>query len=145
MEGNIREYKEADLNDVLTIWESASKIAHPFLTKDFLEQGRRDIPIVYMPKAETYVLEQQGQVIGFIALLGNEIGALFVKPEYHGTGAGTLLMDKARDLRGTLEVEVFKANPIGRKFYSKYGFKQIAEKTHEQTGDILLRLKYTSL
>ena len=139
----IRKYKDEDLNDVLSSWESASKIAHPFLTEEFLTQERYNIPNVYLPIAETWVVEQESLVIGFIALIGNEIGALFVKPEFHGTGAGRALMDKAKTLRNNLEVEVFKENSIGRKFYSSYGFETTKEMIHEQTGNKLLRLKFT--
>ena len=140
----IREYQPADLNDVLETWESASRLAHPFLREDFLEQERYNIPNLYLPNAETWVIEQEKQVIGFIALLGNEVGAIFVKPEFHGTGAGKALMDKARELRGNLQVEVFEANSIGRRFYERYGFKALSESTHEPTGNRLLRLQLIS-
>ena len=53
-------------------------------------------------------------------------------------------MDKAQELHGNLEVEVFKANTIGRNFYSKYGFKPLEEKYHEPTGQQVLRLKFTA-
>ena len=138
----IREYQPADLDDVLAFWESASRLAHPFLQEDFLEQERHNIPNLYLPNAETWVIEHEKQVIGFIALLGNEVGAIFVKPEFHGTGAGKALMDKARDLGGDLQVEVFEANSIGRRFYERYGFKTLLESTHEPTGNRLLRLQF---
>jgi putative acetyltransferase len=51
-------------------------------------------------------------------------------------------MNKAQELHGDLEVEVFQDNTIGRKFYSSYGFKLISKKIHIETGNILLRLKY---
>ncbi|WP_278468009.1 GNAT family N-acetyltransferase [Gimesia maris] len=138
----IREYQPADLDDVLASWESASRLAHPFLQEDFLEQERHNIPNLYLPNAETWVIEHEKQVIGFIALLGNEVGAIFVKPEFHGTGAGKALMDKARDLRGDLQVEVFEANTIGRQFYDRYGFQPLSESPHEPTGNRLLRLQF---
>ena len=53
-------------------------------------------------------------------------------------------MDKAQELYGNLEVEVFKENEIGRSFYSKYGFEQLEEKYHEPTGQQVLRLKFTA-
>jgi len=143
MKRNIRKYRDEDLLNVLSSWESGSKIAHPFLTEEFLEQERYNIPNIHLPIAETWVIEQESLVIGFIALLGNEIGAIFVKSEFHGTGAGRALMDKAKSLRNDLEVEVFKENSIGRKFYSSCGFKAIKEMTHEQTGNIIIRMKFT--
>ncbi|MEG4579572.1 GNAT family N-acetyltransferase [Microcoleus sp. MON1_C5] len=144
MEHIVRKYEDKDLNEVLSSWENASRIADPFLTKEFIEQERYNILNIYLPNAETWVVEQKGQVLGFIALLGNEVGGIFVKPEFQGTGAGRALMDHAQKLRGDLEVEVFKANSIGRKFYGSYGFKMVSEKVHEQTGNELLRLKFTA-
>lgn len=141
---HIRRYRDDDLSDVISSWENASRIAHPFLTNEFLEQERYNIPNVYLPNADTWVAEHDGRVIGFIALLGNEVGAIFVQPAFHGAGAGLALMNKAQALHGDLEVEVFKENPIGRKFYSRYGFDLLLEKKHEQTGNQVLRLKFTA-
>ena len=144
MECTIREYREDDLNGVMSSWESANELAHPFLTREFLDKERYNIPNLYLPNADTWVAERNGRVVGFIALIGNEVGALFVEPEFHGIGIGRALMDKAQELHGELEVEVFEANPIGRKFYSSYGFKPLNEKTHEETGNKVLRLKFTA-
>jgi putative acetyltransferase len=140
----IRQYAAADLRGVLSSWENASKLAHPFLPEEFLDKERYNIPNVYMPNADTWVAEIDGNVIGFIALIGSEVGALFVEPDFHGTGVGRALMDKAQELRGDLEVEVFQSNPIGRKFYSRYGFVLLTETIHEETGNKVLRLKFTA-
>jgi len=140
----VRKYTNEDLEGVLSSWENASRIAHPFLSEAFLEKERHDIPNVYMPNADTWVVESRGVVVGFIALLGNEVGALFVEPECHGMGFGRALMDKAQALHGDLEVEVFEANAIGRAFYASYGFELIEEKDHEETGNRMLRLKFSA-
>lgn len=137
----IRAYQEQDLEDLLNVWAAASEVAHPFLSAEFLSSERENIPKLYLPNAETWVAEVDGRVIGFIALLGTEVGAIFVHPRYHGQGIGRSLMDKARELRGELEVEVFAANEIGRKFYARYGFEPMEEKVHEPTGMEVLRLR----
>ncbi|MDA0273162.1 MAG: GNAT family N-acetyltransferase [Proteobacteria bacterium] len=139
----IRQYTAADLPSVLISWENASRIAHPFLSKAFLTQERINIETIYMPRADTWVAEQNNEVVGFLSLNGNEVGAIFLEPRCHGTGIGKALMDKARSLHGNLEVEVFEANPIGRKFYDRYGFKLMETKHHEETGQSMLRLKFT--
>ena len=139
----IRQYEGQDLQDLLTAWAAASEIAHPFLTEDFLASERENIPNLYLPNAETWVYEADGRVVGFVALIGNEVGAIFVHPSHQRMGVGNDLMDKAKELRGGLEVEVFVKNDIGRAFYAKYGFTPIQEKVHDQTGFDLLRLRFT--
>ncbi|MDH3326956.1 MAG: GNAT family N-acetyltransferase, partial [Gammaproteobacteria bacterium] len=63
-----------------------------------------------MPNADTWVTVDNEKIIGFIALIGNEVGGLFVDPDYHGSGLGKALMDKATNLYATLELDVFKEN-----------------------------------
>ncbi len=130
---------------MLNTWERANRLAHPFMTDAFIAQERYNIPNVYMPHAETWIIEQDGHVIGFLALIGNEVGGLFVDPAHHGTGAGFALMNKAKDLRGDLEVEVFKVNTIGRRFYDRYGFTLMHETMHEPTGQPVLRLRHQGI
>ena len=134
----IRHYKDEDLPDVLSVWEGASRVSHPFLSNDFFEKERYNIPNLYLPNADVWVVERNEKIIGFIALVSNKVCAVFVKPEFQGAGAGRTLMDKARELHGNLEVDVFKDNLIGCKFYSSYGFKSSGKKTHEETGHQVL-------
>ena len=139
----IREYEDKDLEELLEAWYSASKVAHPFLSEEFLEQERKNIESVHLPNAETWVYELNGAVVGFIALIGNEVGAIFLDPEFHGKGIGRALMDHARSIRDVLELDVFKENKIGRNFYKKYGFIEEYEYLHKETGFMQLRLKLT--
>jgi putative acetyltransferase len=140
----IRQYEDSDLDAVLSSWETATRLAHPFMTDEFIAEERINVAEVYMPNTDTWVIDIDGVVEGFIALMGNEVGAIFLQPKHHGKGAGKTLMDKAQKLHSDLEVEVFKKNSIGRKFYSQYGFEHLEEKLHEPTGQKVLRLKFTS-
>jgi putative acetyltransferase len=140
----IRQYTAADLPAVLTSWENASRVAHTFLSEEFLAQERENIEVIYMPRTDTWVADLDGEVVGFLSLMGNEVGAIFLEPGCHGRGIGKALMDKARSLHGDLEVEVFEENPIGRKFYDRYGFVLMETKHHEETGQTVLRLKFTA-
>jgi len=139
----IRQYQPSDLNAVLDSWEVATRLAHEFMTDEFIAQERINTAEIYLPNTDTWVAEIDGNVVGFIALMGNEVGAIFLQPNFHQKGIGKALMDKARDLHGALEVEVFKENVLGRSFYLKYGFKYFEEKVHEQTGQDVFRLRYT--
>lgn len=136
----IRPYRDRDLDTVLEIWHAASALAHPFLTEAFLEQERDRVRDIYLPAAETWVAEADGRVVGFISLLGHQVGGLFLAPEWHGRRVGRALMDKAVAERGTLELDVFAANALGRRFYDRYGFVDAGDFVHEPTGQRMLRL-----
>ncbi len=137
----IRKYRNDDLEELLSVWKSASELAHPFLSKEFLALERSTIAEKHLPVVETWVYENEGRILGFVSLLGNEVGAIFVDPEHQRRGIGGRLMDKARELHGELELEVFKANGIGRAFYAKYGFEAIGERVDEEAGHEVLRLR----
>ena len=137
----IRSYRAKDLEALLAAWEAASAIAHPFLSEDFLAQERRNIAERYMPRAETWVWEEAGHVLGFISLLEHEIGGIFVHPDHQRKGIGRGLVDHARSRRGMLELEVFEANAIGRAFYAKRGFEPVKRGVHLETGQAVLRLR----
>ena len=140
----IRQYMDADLASVLDSWEVATRLAHEFMSDEFIAQERINVAEVYLPNTDTWVADLDGEVKGFIALMGNEVGAIFLQPSCHGRGIGKALMDKAQSIHTDLEVEVFANNTIGRNFYARYGFKPLEEKHHEPTGQKVLRLRYTA-
>jgi putative acetyltransferase len=132
----IREYLSDDLESVMGVWLRANALAHPFLAEAYVAQVEREIRDLYVPSAETYVLEEEGRVIGFIALLESEIGGLFVDPSKHGMGYGKALVDHAFAIKGPLSVAVFRENEIGRRFYERYGFEFVADERHEPSGRV---------
>ena len=137
----IRAFGEEDLEELLDVWYRASLIAHSFLSQEFLTAERREIADVWLPMAETMVYETDGRVVGFLALIGNEVGAVFVDPDYQGRGIGRSLMDRARESRPFLELDVFEANAAGRGFYDAYGFELADRHIHEASGQPELRLR----
>ena len=124
----IRPYKQEDIPDMISCWDHSSKIAYPFLTQKFINQERENILNIYLPNFDTWIAEFNMKVIGFISLIDNEIGGIFVSTEFHRKGVGTSLINKAQELYNNLEVEVFANNSIGYNFYLKYGFKVVTEK-----------------
>lgn len=139
----IRKYKESDLLTVVDIWYQSSTKAHPFLASDFVEKVKKDMEKIYIPNAETWVYEDNNMVVGFIGMLGNEIGGLFVLPSHMSNGIGTHLVSFIKEFHPELEVEVFKKNEIGRAFYKKFGFKKIDEFFHKESNTDVIRLKYS--
>lgn len=137
----IRPYTVDDLDAVLDAWYRASLVAHSFLSEEFFEVERRQIADDWLPVAETTVCELDGQVVGFLSLVGNEVGAIFVHPDLQRHGVGRALMDSARASRPFLELTVFEANPIGRRFYAAYGFEFVGREENGTEGHPELRLR----
>ncbi len=137
----IRKHVENDLEQIMKVWYESSTLAHPFLNSEFVEKVKSDMRSIYIPNSETWVYENESIVVGFISMIGEEIGGLFVLQEYHSQGIGTKLVNFVSELHDKLEVEVFKKNKIGRSFYNKYGFTIIKESTHEESGENVLRLR----
>jgi len=152
MNSEIRQYQSSDLDDLLSSWERASRLAHPFMANDFFEKERNNIPSLYIPNTDTWVITLNNKVVGFIALIVGdpnkgascEIGGLFVDPQFHSQGLGQSLVEKAEMLYSDITVKVFKENAIGRRFYDQYGFQYVKDLVWEESGDILLKLKLSA-
>ena len=131
----IRKYKISDTDALISIWDNAEALAHPFLSADVRNQVRKDMRSMYLPNAETWVLEDDGVPVGFIAMIDKEIGGLFLDPSQQGKGMGRQMVDHVVSLKGPLTVEVFKDNKIGLPFYKRYGFEVTGEGVFDVTGD----------
>lgn len=121
----IRDFETNDTEAVVTVWRAATQVAHPFLAGDFIESEADNLRYIYLVHAQTRVTEIGGHVVGFIAMIGNEVGGLFLDPDLHGTGLGRAMVDDAAKVHRALEVEVFERNVVGRRFYDRYGFRPI--------------------
>ena len=140
MNVRIRKYRPEDTDALVAIWESANSLAHPFLSEAFVAGEATSIRKQHLPNAETWVLRHDGDTVGFIALVGDEIGGLFLEPSHHGQGLGRALVDHAASIKDNLYVEVFEKNVIGRRFYDRYGFVEVNRYLHGASGEMTLRL-----
>ena len=140
---NIQKYCSSQIGSVINIWELATEVGHPFLSKEFLHSEKKNIPDVYIPNGNVWVVIIDNNVVGFSILHGNEVGALFVLPEFHGRGVGYALMNKAHEMHNKLKVEVFKENAVGTKFYARYGFNLVREYFHKESEMVMLCLEHT--
>lgn len=137
----IRKYKEVEIPRLLEIWENAALIAHPFLSDEFHQMVKGAMKDMYLPNSDTWVYEESGSIIGFISMMKNEIGGLFVDPNQQSKGIGTALVNHISQFHDTLEVEVFEENKIGKPFYEKYGFKMKKKYLMEETNQNVLRMR----
>ncbi|MFA6807818.1 MAG: GNAT family N-acetyltransferase [Eubacteriales bacterium] len=130
----IRRYRAKDEDNVLRIWYLTSLEAYPFILPQFWLEHIQIVKNEYLSQAEIYVIGKDNEIAGFISLMGNYVGALFIDSKYQKKGLGTVLLDYAEKLKNNLYVDVYKQNNIAMNFYKKYGFYEQREKLQIETG-----------
>lgn len=123
-----------DIKRLSTIWFEASLKAHPFIGVPRLVEQRRLVEEEYLPKAETWVASLDGEAVGFISLLDNFIGGIFVAPEWQGIGVGRKLIAYALERNGELSLEVYIANRRAVRFYASLGFREVSRRDVDNFG-----------
>jgi len=130
----IRAYQVADLEKLSAIWFEASRQAHAFIGEASLREQRVLIETVYLPRAETLVAVRGAEPAGFISLIDDFIGGLFVSPRHQGGGIGRRLVRHAAQLKGSLRLEVYTANTQALAFYRSLGFEELSRRPSDDQG-----------
>lgn len=123
-----------DTETLCNIWLDASLAAHSFIGRQRLIEQRALIREVYLPMAETWLVSRDGNTAGFISLVGNAIGGLFIAPDQQGAGLGRRLVDHAKTLRPTLTLEVYTQNRDAMQFYAAQGFRETSRRAVDDQG-----------
>jgi putative acetyltransferase len=134
----IRKATPADLPALLDIWLEATQRAHDFIEPSFWEGKFEDMRDHYLPSADVWLYERDGQPLGFFAVQEHVLAALFVSPSEHGQGIGSELLDKARSMTEGLELSVYERNSEAVAFYQRHGFCQIDLRTDQRAGHVEL-------
>lgn len=131
----IRQLKNTDIDKLMDIWLESTVRAHSFISREYWESNYKVVKDVYMPMAETFVYEEEGETKGFISIINNEfIGALFVDVKFQGMGIGSKLIDYSVGKYKKLTLAVYKENQKSVEFYTRKGFKIIEEGLNEDSG-----------
>ena len=139
----IRPYKASDIEGIIDIWLEASFKSHDFIDRDYWTSMVDDMRSIYLPGSETYVFEIENKIVGFLSLVGNNLEAIFVKPEYQGRGIGKELILKAKELRSRLKLKVYKRNEMVMGFYEKAGFHTVSEQIDPGTDQPELIMEWS--
>jgi ribosomal protein S18 acetylase RimI-like enzyme len=80
----------------------------------------------FLERAELWVAEEAGRVLGFAGVSRNELTHLYTDPAAQNRGVGTALLDHMKSLRPErLELWVFQKNDAARRFYERHGFQLV--------------------
>jgi GNAT superfamily N-acetyltransferase len=108
------------------------------------EEDRAFVENVVLKECAVTVAEAAKGIVAFLAQHGEEVRFLYTHPDFIGAGAGSLLIDIAKQSGETaLELWCFQANVRARRFYERHGFKAIqftdGRDNEEKTPDVLYR------
>lgn len=123
-----------DTQTLSLIWLNASLLAHPFIGTQRLREQRKLIEDTYLPNSETFVAEISGQTTGFISLINNFVGGLFVSPHWQGKGVGRELIAHALTIHDALNLNVYSENAQAMGFYKSLGFREVTRSSHDDDG-----------
>ena len=124
---------------VADIWHQGWHLSHPGHVPDGLTE-RRTLAAFHDRSpgrvADTTVAEVDGDVAGFIMVVGDEVEQIYVSPAYFGRGvAGTLMLEAERQVAAGGHDVAWLAVAIGnaraRAFYEKTGWTNASDLPYE--------------
>lgn len=133
---------EHDMSAVVALWCQASIISHDFIPAQYWREACSLMREVYLPQANTVVMVEQDEIIGFVSSIEHQIAALFVASEHQGKGVGSALLAHALRGREVATLNVYAANLRARHFYEQHGFHVTGNGVDDATGALECFMEY---
>lgn len=124
MSVTIRKADITDAPEVAELFIASQADALPFLSKLHTPaETRIFITEDVFANCEVWVALEEGRIVGMMALAGNHIDHLYLRPDCYRRGIDTKLLDVAKKERpDKLTLYAFAMNARARAFYEHHGF-----------------------
>jgi putative acetyltransferase len=125
----IRPYRESDCPAILETYATSKldELRFEDIKFDLLPLQDDDKRLTELMASDIYVFDD-GVVVGYGALYGSEIRALFVCPKARGKGVGKRLFEFLLSKTiGSANLYVAKSNAPAKQLYANFGFKVVNE------------------
>lgn len=123
---SIRKFKENDLTQIFDIYAASKLDELSFEPKTFtlLPLDRDSGRLSQLMESDIYLYQDHEKISGYGAVCGDEIRALFVRPECRGKGIGRMLLEFLLSrTNGRPSLYVARSNEPAKRLYRQYGFK----------------------
>ena len=131
-----------DIDEMVGIWLVSSRLAHGFIPFEFWQSHVDDMKNVYLPQSDSFVIESDGVIVGFLSLLADGLEALFISPECQKQGYGKRLLQFAKTRSAHLSLCAYKENANAVGFYSSQGFVVSSERVDVRTNRLELLMDW---
>ena len=136
----IRKLEKVDIDEVMNIWLETNISTHDFIDKNYWKYHYNDVRDGIL-NADTYVYEENNEIVGFIGLVDGYIAGIFVKKDMQGKGIGKNLINTVKEKYKELTLNVYEKNAKAIDFYKSIGFEIIKREIDEQTKESELFMK----
>ena len=139
----VRQATAVDGVEVAAIQVSARREAMPWLPEVHSDQEVQGYFSQVLNSPECWVVEMEGEVIGFSVLKDGWLDHLYVAPKSQNLGVGGNLLEIAKTrFPAGLQLWTFQGNHRAREFYAKNGFIEVewtdGSSNEEKTPDVRL-------
>ena len=131
----IRRFEKNDINAVMEIWVNENIRTHNFIAKEYWKDNYEYVKDI-LPKADIYVHILDEQVVGFVGVNNNYVEGVFVDINNQHSGIWTSLLDRIKENKDNLTLNVYKKNGNAIKFYEKNNFIITSENINKDTTEI---------
>ena len=131
----IRKFEKNDINAVMEIWVNENIRTHNFIAKEYWKDNYEYVKDI-LPEADIYVYILDEQVVGFVGVNNNYVEGIFVDINNQHSGIGTSLLDRIKENKDNLTLNVYKKNANAIKFYEKNNFIITSENIDKDTNEI---------
>lgn len=131
----IRKFQKEDTEQVMQIWLSGNKDAHPFVSKAYWESNFQTVQEQLL-QADVFVCDICGEIQGFIGIVDDYIAGIFVDKKHRSFGIGKKLLDYVKSRHSSLSLNVYEKNDRAAAFYLREDFSVLSKELDEATGEI---------
>ena len=138
----IRAYQDSDKQVFLEIYDAAIPPAHYFLEESVLLSQRQSAEnLLNQDWAETFVLEDNREIVGFATFINESaMAGFFIDPNRQGVGLGKYFMEHIQHCKQTIELAVYEKNQKAVRFYQHNNFMQTGKKVDESSNEEYLEM-----
>lgn len=126
--------RRAHITELMSIWESAVRATHAFLSEKQIKDISEYVPHALESVPHLAVARQDGKAVGFAGADGDKLEMLFVAAESIGRGIGRRLTEYVTGKYGVNNLTVNEQNPQAIGFYEHMGFKIYKRSDTDEQG-----------